>query len=108
LHIIVQFGNGLVQVSELYQFSQNATVVYVGETGFSSDGTVRIAVPPDAGDPSFDRSFGGMESFFPADSVIPTGANEWSDTAPLRPGPGSLSLLVRYTMPYADGMTINH
>ena len=105
--MIVQFGEGVVQVSELYQFSQNASVVFVGESGDPTEGTVRIAVPPDAGDPSFDRSFGGMESFFPADSVILT-ENGWADTVPLRPGPGSLSLLVRYTLPYEDALTLSH
>ncbi len=108
LHIIVQFGDGLVQVSELYQFSQNATVVYVGDSGFTSDGTVRISLPPAAESPAFDRSFGGMESFFPAENIISTGPNEWSDTVPLRPGPGSLSLLTRYSMPYDDHLALNH
>lgn len=107
LHIIVQFGDGLVQVSELYQFSQNAPVVFVGQSGQASEGTVRVAVPSRANEPTFDRSFGGMESFFPAENVIPV-AGGWADTVPLRPGTSSLNLLVRYTMPYDGELEISH
>ena len=107
LHVILQFGEGQVQVSELYQFSQNASTVFVGQTGDADEGTVRIALPGGASEPEFDRSFGGMESFFPAETVIPTDGG-WADTVPLRPGPASLSLLVRYAMPYDGGLTINH
>lgn len=107
LHIILQFGEGLVQVSELYQFSQSDSTVFVGETGDPEEGTVHLSLPEGATEPSFDRSFGGVESFFPADSVIPT-ADGWADTVPLRPGQSSLNLLVRYTLPYDDALDISH
>lgn len=107
LHIILQFAEGLVQVSELYQFSQSASTVFVGQSGDPETGTVHLALPEGASEPSFDRSFGGMESFFPADTVIPTG-DGWADTVPLRPGQSSLSLLARYTLPYDDALTISH
>ncbi|MFW5941070.1 MAG: c-type cytochrome [Chloroflexota bacterium] len=107
LHIILEFTEGQVQVSELYQFSQEDPVVFVGETGDAEEGTVRIALPDEAGDPSFNRSFGGMESFIPAEDVIQTESG-WADTVPLRPGQGTLSLLVRYTMPYERALTFAH
>lgn len=107
LHIILQFAEGLVQVSELYRFSQDAAAVFVGQSGNPAEGTVRVTLPDGASDPSFDRTFGGMESFFPADTVIQTGSG-WADTVPLRPGPGSLSLLARYTLPYDDNLTVSH
>lgn len=107
LHIILQFTEGQVQVSELYQFSQNASAVFVGQSGDPANGTVRIALPDDASEPSFDRSFGGMESFFPADTVVQR-EDGWADTVPLRPGPGSLSLLVRYSLPYDESLTVSH
>lgn len=107
LHIILQFAEGQVQVSELYQFSQNAPTVFVGQSGDPAAGTVRVALPDAASDPSFDRTFGGMESFFPADTVIPVD-DGWADTVPLRPGPSSLSLLVRYTLPYDQDLTLSH
>lgn len=107
LHIILQFGEGQVQVSELYQFSQSDTTVFVGQSGSPEEGTVHLSLPDGASEPSFDRSFGGMESFFPADTVIST-EDGWADTVPLRPGQSSLSLLVRYTLPYDDALNISH
>lgn len=107
LHIILQFAEGQVQVSELYQFSQNASTVFVGQSGDPAAGTVRVALPDGASDPGFDRTFGGMESFFPADTVIPLD-DGWADTVPLRPGPSTLSLLVRYTLPYDQDLTLSH
>ena len=107
LHIILQFAEGQLQVNELYQFNQNASAVFVGQSGDPGEGTVHISLPPGAGEPSFDRSFGGMESFFPADTVMPT-ADGWADTVPLRPGQGTLSLLVRYTLPYDESLSFSH
>ncbi len=107
LHIILQFIDDQVQVSELYQFTQSASTVFVGQSGDPEQGSVHIALPPGARDPSFDRSFGGTESFFPADTVIQT-EDGWADTVPLRPGEGTLSLLVRYTLPYEDSLSFSH
>lgn len=107
LHVILEFAEDQVQVSELYQFSHDAPSVFVGETGDPAQGTVRLTVPEGASNPSFSRTFGSMDSFFPADNVLSTG-NEWADTVPLRPGQGTLSLLVRYTLPYEGGAEIAH
>lgn len=107
LHVILQFGEGQVQVSELYQFSQSDSTVFVGETGDPEEGTVHLSLPEGATEPSFDRSLGGMESFFPAENIIST-VDGWADTVPLRPGQSSLNLLVRYTLPYDDALDISH
>lgn len=107
LHVILQFGEDQLQVSELYQFSQNELAVYVGRTGDPDEGTVHISLPEEATDVSFDRSFGGMESFFPAENVIQTN-DGWADTAPLRPGSGTMSLLASYALPYDGNISFLH
>lgn len=109
LHVILEFTAEQVQVSELYQFSHDAPTVFVGEAGDATQGTVQLTLPDGASTPSFSRTFGSMDSFFPAENVIPTGGdNGWADTVPLRPGQGTLSLLVRYTLPYESGTEIAH
>lgn len=106
LHVILEFTEGELQVNELYQFSQNAPTVYVGETGDPDNGTVVVSLPEQASTPSFDRTFGGMESFIPADNILPTG-DGWADTVALRPD-AITSLLVRYAVPYDDGVELSH
>ena len=107
LHLILEFTEDQVQVSELYQFNHDAPSVFVGKTGDPSEGTVRLSLPEEASTPSFNRTFGSMDSFFPAENVIPTG-DGWADTVPLRPGQGTLSLLVSYALPYESGTEIAH
>ena len=107
LHIILEFTEEAVSVNELYQFSQNAPAVFIGEEGEPEEGTVRLALPDEATVDGFDRTFGAMDSFFPAENMVQTG-NGWADTLPLRPGQGTLSLLARYTLPYEEGMAISH
>lgn len=107
LHIILEFTEEQVQVNELYQFSQNAPSVFVGESGNADEGTVVLALPTEATLSGFDRTFGGMDSFFPAENMMET-EEGWADTVPLRPGQGTLSLLARYTLPYEEGMEISH
>ena len=107
LHVILEFTEEEVQVSELYQFSHDAPTVFIGESGDPAQGTVQLTLPDGASTPSFSRTFGSMDSFFPAENVIPTD-NGWADTVPLRPGQSTLSLLVRYTLPYESGSEIAH
>ncbi len=107
LTIILEFTEQGLQVSELYQFSQDASAVYVGPDGEPERGTVRVMVPDGASTPSFSRSFGGVESFLPAQGMMPVDGG-WADISPLRPGEGTLSLLVRYSMPYERGLTFSH
>lgn len=107
LHIILEFSDGFVQVNELYQFSQNDLTVFVGAQGDVSQGTVEISLPAGVTAPTFSRSFGSLDSFFPATDLIQT-ANGWADVVPLRPGVGTLSLLVRYNLPYDDNLDLSH
>jgi hypothetical protein len=48
-----------------------------------------------------------VDSFIPANEIIATD-DGWADTFPLRPGPGSLTMLVQYTLPYDGGATLSH
>jgi mono/diheme cytochrome c family protein len=107
LHIILEFGDGTVNVNELYQFSQAASAVFVGESGQVGGGTVEVALPDGASSTSFSRTFGSIDSFFPVENMQQT-ARGWADTVPVRPGRGTLSLLASYVLPYSGSATISH
>jgi mono/diheme cytochrome c family protein len=107
LHIVLEFADDLVQVSQLYIFSNAQEAVYVGPTGNPDEGVIEIGVPEGAQNLMFQRSFGAMESFLPASDFVATDRG-WADPLPLRPGEGALTLLVSYTLPYADALTISH
>ena len=107
LHIIMEVTGDLLEVNELYTFSNNSSQVYVGETGDIAGGTILIPLPPQAQSPVFQRGFGGLDSFVAANELFPT-EQGWLDTLPLRPGPNSMNLLVRYILPYENGMTVAH
>jgi mono/diheme cytochrome c family protein len=106
LHVILEFAGDSVQVSELYQFVQNAPYIYVGSSGEPAEGTVVVTVPDEATTPSFDRSFGNLDSFFPVESMVEM-EDGWADTLPLRPE-GVTNLLVSYVLPYDGGVEIAH
>jgi mono/diheme cytochrome c family protein len=107
MHLIVEVADNTVLVNEVYVFTNNGTAVFIGESGDPADGTVQIALPPAAENPTFERGFGSFDSFFPAQELIPTESG-WVDTFPVRPGQSSLILLANYTLPYDNGMTIAH
>ncbi|HQF70438.1 MAG TPA: c-type cytochrome, partial [Promineifilum sp.] len=107
LHVVMEFAEDLIQVSQLYIFSNAAQAVYVGPTGNPAEGVVEVAVPEGAQNLTFQRSFGAMDSFLAANDFVAT-ARGWADPLPLRPGETSLTLLVRYALPYVDGLTITH
>lgn len=107
LHIILEFGEGTVTVNELYQFSQDGNAVFVGEDGDVTSGTVEITLPEGASTPSFSRTFGSMDSFFPVENMVET-ERGWADTVPVRPGESTVSLLASYTLPYDGEATIAH
>lgn len=107
LHMVIEFIEDRLQVSELYIFNNNRNAVFIGESGDPAQGTVEIALPAGAENLSFQRSFGSLSNFLPADDFIQT-ERGWADTMPLRAGPGALSLLVRYTLPFSSGMTLAH
>jgi mono/diheme cytochrome c family protein len=107
LHLILSFGEEMVEVSELYIVSNLSTAVFVGETGDPDDGTVNFVLPTGAQNVDFQRSFGNFSSFTPALEVIPTDTG-WADTLPVQPGSNGLTLLISYQLPYRDGLTIAH
>jgi mono/diheme cytochrome c family protein len=107
LHQILAFFEGGVSVSELYVANNNSNSVYVGESGNPDEGTFEMVLPGDAQEISFQRAFGSLDNFIPANEVVFTGQG-WADTFPLRPGPGTLIMLASYVLPYDDGVTISH
>ncbi|HEX6383999.1 MAG TPA: c-type cytochrome [Anaerolineae bacterium] len=107
LHVVLDFAGDQLQVSELYVFSNDESAVFVGETGNQEEGTVAIVLPAGAENPVFQRSFDSLERFAPASEVIQTETG-WADTLPLRPGRGTLALLVQYDLPYENGMRLAH
>ncbi|GMQ77912.1 MAG: hypothetical protein BMS9Abin02_0403 [Anaerolineae bacterium] len=107
LHVILGFSQDFLNVSEFYVVSNNEPAVYVGETGQAKDGTFLMSLPTGAQNPVFQRGFGSVDSFIPANDVIATGG-AWADTFPVRPGAGTLNMLVQYTLPYEDEVTISH
>jgi mono/diheme cytochrome c family protein len=107
VHLILGFGQDIVEVSELYIINNLGTAVFVGESGDPAQGTVEFVLPAGAENVDFRRSFGSLESFTPAVEIISTDRG-WADTLPLQPGHSGLSLLVSYQLPYRDGLTIAH
>jgi mono/diheme cytochrome c family protein len=107
LHVVMEFVEDRLRVSELYIINNNQNAVFVGESGDPAQGTVEIALPAGAENLSFLRAFGSLDSFLPANDFVPT-ERGWADPLPLRPGPGALNLLVRYELPYRSGMTVAH
>lgn len=107
IHVIMDFFEDRVFVNEVYVFNNNDTAVFVGQSGDPAQGTVEVVLPTGAENVSFQRSFGTFENFLPANELFPTDRG-YADVVPLRPGPSSMNLLVRYDLPYEPGMTIAH
>lgn len=107
LHVVMEFAEDVVQVSQLYIVNNAEEAVFVGTMGDPAQGVVEVAVPDGAENLEFLRSFGAMDSFLPANDFVQT-TRGWADPLPLRPGDGALTLLVRYTLPYSSGMSITH
>lgn len=108
LHIVLEFvDENRLRVNELYIFNNDANTVFVGESGEPEMGTVELALPAGAENLAFQRSFGSLDSFLPANDLIQTETG-WADRLPIRPGNAALTLLARYELPYEDGMTVAH
>lgn len=108
IHVIFSFlSESQVQITELYRFSNSGNGLFVGDSGNPEEGTVEVALPTGAQNVVFQRGFGDLSSFAQAPEVIQTDTG-WADTLPLRPGRGSLDLLVSYELPYESGMRIAH
>lgn len=106
IHVLLSFGEDTLQADEFYVFSNPTTEVFVGESGDTAEGTVRLALPEGAQNIAFQRSFGSMESSLPASEVIQLEDGSFADTFPLNPGGGGLNLIVSYDLPYEDGMAV--
>lgn len=107
IHIVFEFAEDRVGVNQLYIVNNDQDAVFVGASGDPAQGVVEVAVPEGAENLMFQRSFGSMDTFLPANDFVQT-ARGWADPLPLRPGQGALTLLVRYELPYTSGMTIAH
>lgn len=108
VHVVFDFlSTEILQVTELYVFENSGTAVFVGTTGDPDQGVTRVSVPANAQNLSFERAFSAMDSFIPATEVIPL-TNGYADTIPLRPGRSNSSLVVNYTLPYDEGVTLSH
>ena len=107
LHIVMEFAEDMVQVSQLYIVNNAQEAVFVGATGDPAQGVVEVAIPEGAQNLEFLRSFGTMDSFLPANDFVQT-ERGWADPLPLRPGDGALTMLVRYALPYTSGMSFAH
>jgi mono/diheme cytochrome c family protein len=107
LHTVLQFAGDRVEVSELYIVNNDQNRVFMGATGNPDEGVFEVGLPAGAENLSFQRSFGSMDSFIPANDFIQT-ERGWADPQALGPGAGALTLLVRYDLPYSSGMSIAH
>ena len=107
LHVVFEFAEERVAVNQLYVVNNAANAVFVGPSGEPADGVFEVAVPEGAENLEFQRSFGSMQNFLPANDFVQT-ARGWADPLPLRPGDAALTLLVRYELPYTSGMRIAH
>lgn len=104
-HMVADMRDGVLQMVDVFVFVNQGTAVYMGETGDPLDGTLRIPLPAAAESPSFQRGFGGLDSFLPANEFIPLGS-DWVDTMPLRPGASGMIILAQYTLPYDEEITL--
>ncbi|MCA9932467.1 MAG: c-type cytochrome [Anaerolineales bacterium] len=109
VHLVMNFASeNILQVTELYVFENLGTAVFVGEAGNPDLGVVRVDVPANAENVSFERAFSAMENFIPAPEVVASPDGGYVDTIPLRPGRSNSSLVVNYTLAYDEGVSFAH
>jgi mono/diheme cytochrome c family protein len=107
VHMLLDFADDRLLVTEIYVLSNREPAVFVGASGNPDEGTFEIRLPEGAENVEFQRSFRSFESFLPATEVMPTDAG-YADTVPIRPGDGAMNLLVTYDMAFEDGMVFEH
>ena len=108
LHLILSFAEDSLLVSELYVASNIGPTVFTGTSGDPEQGTFEFSVPDEA---MWTCPFNGdLALSIPLSPPTRSVATEsgWADTLPLRPGLGSLNMLVQYALPYDDSATIEH
>ncbi len=99
--IFLSFTEERLEIAELYQFSNNGNTIFVGQTGDPNQGTVKIQIPANAQNLLFERGFGQNDFFSAMNDMVQT-EDGWADTFPLRPGVGTLEMVVRYSLSYED------
>ncbi|NLE77256.1 MAG: hypothetical protein GX605_10965 [Chloroflexi bacterium] len=96
-HLLVEFGDGVLRVGELYIMSNTGDRTYVGD---ASGRTLAFSLPEGATDIQVDNQAG------PTDRFTLEATTLW-DTAPLPPGDSLGQHLIGYTLPYTpEGTTL--
>jgi hypothetical protein len=106
LHVLVDFVEGWMRVSELYIFDNDGDRVYTGPTGNPDEGTLQLPLPTGVERPEVERGMG--ESMVSASSSVFEVAGGFMDTLPVRPGSSSQQLMVSYEVAYEDEAAITH
>jgi hypothetical protein len=106
LHVLVDFTEGWMRVSELYIFDNDSDRVYTGPSGIPDEGTLQLPVPTGVDRLEVQRGMG--ENMVSASSSVFEVDGGFMDTLPVRPGPASQQLMVTYDMAYQDQATVSH
>jgi hypothetical protein len=106
LHVIIEFSENTMAVSELYIYDNLGDRVFVGPTGIPEMGTLELPIPENVINPSVERNMG--DSMVAASNSIIAGENGYLDTLSVRPGEAVQQLMLRYEIPYKDKATISH
>ena len=96
-HIFFDSAPGGLTVGEVYILSNAGNQTVAGSGG--DDGALsplQFSLPEDAASVSFEGDENGRFTLTPGG---------FADNAPLRPGEGGSQVVVRYVLPYTDGMT---
>lgn len=99
MHLFFESGQGGLQVSEVYSLSNLGDRTVAGATSLDdgTPATIRFSLPPDAASVTFQ---GSQSRYFLTD-------DGFADTAPLLPGGGKGQVVVSYSLPYIDALTLN-
>lgn len=98
LHVVVDFGEGAIWISELYLFDNLSDLVYTG--------SLDLILPEGVTKANVYRSMG--DSIVPAtESVIRT-SDGFRDTLPVRPGQTTQELILEFALPYEGEATVSH
>jgi hypothetical protein len=106
LHVLIDFTEGWMRVSELYIFDNDSDRVYTGPTGNPDEGTLQLPIPTGVDRPEVERGMG--ENMVSASSSVFEVAGAYMDTLPVRPGSASQQLMVSYDVAYQSDATVSH
>ncbi len=105
LHVIIEFDDQNILVTELYIIENLSDRVFSGATGNPSDGVVELPIPP--GTVSSEMQRGMDDGMAPALQGAIRTETGYLDTFPVRPG-AERQLMVTYALPYDGDVTISH